>query len=105
MTPFDLIAFFGAGVFLTNAIPHAVSGLTGRRFPSPFAKPPGVGLSGPTTNVLWGGANAAIGYWLISHVSAFDPQNYQHVIAIALGAFLTALALSAYFRGVLRNQT
>jgi hypothetical protein len=39
------ISYFFGGAFLTNAIPHFVSGLMGQPFQSPFAKPPGEGLS------------------------------------------------------------
>ena len=60
----DLAYFFG-GAFLSNAVPHYVSGVMGRPFQSPFAKPPGKGLSSSTVNVLWGFANIAIGYWLV----------------------------------------
>ncbi len=49
---YTYIAYFFAGAFLVNAIPHFVSGVTGRPFPSPFASPPGKGLSSPVVNVL-----------------------------------------------------
>ncbi len=46
-----LLSYFFAGVFAANAIPHFVSGMTGRPFQSPFAKPPGKGLSSsPSTS-------------------------------------------------------
>jgi hypothetical protein len=57
-------SYFFGGVFLANAIPHLVSGMMGRAFQSPFAKPPGVGLSSSTVNVLWGAFNIAVGYLL-----------------------------------------
>ena len=59
----DLSYLFG-GAFLTNAIPHFVSGVMGRPFQSPFANPPGEGLSSSTINVLWGFFNLAVGYVL-----------------------------------------
>lgn len=55
------ILMFVAGTFLCNGIPHLVSGLRGDPFPSPFAKPPGKGNSGPVVNFLWGTANLLIG--------------------------------------------
>lgn len=61
--PHDLASFF-AGIALTNAVPHAVKGLTGERFPTPFAKPPGKGLSSPVVNTLWALVNLVIGYFL-----------------------------------------
>jgi hypothetical protein len=52
------VAYFFGGVFLANAVPHFVSGVMGKPFQSPFAKPPGEGLSSSTVNVLWGFANS-----------------------------------------------
>ena len=52
------IAYFFGGAFLVNAVPHFTSGVSGRRFPTPFASPPGKGQSSPTVNVLWDSANA-----------------------------------------------
>ena len=46
---------------LANAVPHLVSGVMGRPFQSPFAKPPGEGLSSSTVNVLWGFFNLVVG--------------------------------------------
>ena len=45
MVWFHYVSYFFAGALLTNAIPHFVSGVMGRPFQSPFAKPPGQGLS------------------------------------------------------------
>jgi hypothetical protein len=66
--------FFG-GAFLANAVPHFVSGTMGRPFQSPFAKPPGEGLSSSTVNVLWGAFNIVIGYLLVVHVGRFDLRS------------------------------
>jgi hypothetical protein len=40
---YHCVSYFFGGVFLANAIPHFVSGMMGRPFQSPFAKPPGMG--------------------------------------------------------------
>ena len=61
---FYLCAFF-AGLFLANAVPHFVHGISGDPFPTPFAKPPGKGLSSPTVNVLWALLNLILGYILL----------------------------------------
>jgi hypothetical protein len=50
---YDYIACFFAGAFLANAVPHFAHGVSGDRFPTPFASPPGRGLSSPTVNVVW----------------------------------------------------
>jgi hypothetical protein len=43
MAGMHYLSYFFGGVFLTNAVPHFVSGVMGRPFQSPFAKPPGQG--------------------------------------------------------------
>ena len=47
------VSYFFGGALLANAVPHFVSGMMGRPFQSPFAKPPGDGFSSSTVNVLW----------------------------------------------------
>ena len=64
MNWYDYIAAFFAGMFLANVVPHFVHGISGDRFPTPFAHPPGKGLSSPTVNVVWALFNLVIGYIL-----------------------------------------
>ena len=63
-----LVPYLFGGAFLANAVPHLVSGMMGRPFQSPFAKPPGQGFSSSTTNVLWGFFNVLVGYLLVLRV-------------------------------------
>ena len=92
----DVSYFFG-GAFLINAVPHLVSGVMGRPFQSPFAKPPGKGLSSSTLNVLWGSFNIAVGYLLIFRVGIFDPRHTSHVLVAGLGALLISLMHAHHF--------
>lgn len=92
----DVSYFFG-GMFLTNAVPHWVSGLMGRPFQSPFAKPPGEGLSSSTVNVLWGFFNLIVGYVLLLHVGDFDVHSSEHVSAAGAGALLLSLLTARMF--------
>ena len=71
---YDYIACFFAGMFLANFVPHFVHGISGDRFPSPFAQPPGKGLSSPTVNVVWALFNLVIGYILfrVGNISSGD---------------------------------
>lgn len=85
-----LIAFFG-GAFFSNAVPHFVSGVMGRPFQSPFAKPPGQGLSSSTINVLWGFFNLAAGYVLICRFESFDLRSTADAVALGLGVLLMGL--------------
>ena len=91
------IAYFLGGLFLANALPHWVSGLMGRPFQSPFASPPGQGLSSSTVNVLWGMFNLVVAYVLVVRVGHFDLRQTKHVVVLGLAALLTALLLAHGF--------
>ncbi len=90
-------SYFFGGAFLANAVPHTVSGVMGRPFQSPFAKPPGQGLSSSTVNVLWGFLNIVIGYLLVCRVGDFELRNTADVAAFGAGAFLISLLSSWQF--------
>ena len=92
----DLAYLFG-GAFLANAIPHLVNGISGSPFQSPFASPPGEGLSSSTVNVLWAAFNLVVAYGLIVRVGRFDLRRTRHVAAMGLGALLLALMLARHF--------
>lgn len=92
-----LASWFFGGAFLANAIPHLVSGLMGRPFQSPFAKPPGQGLSSSTVNAAWGFFNLAVGYGLVCRVGDFDLRSLPDAAALGLGALLLSLAMARHF--------
>jgi hypothetical protein len=91
------VSYFFGGVFLANAIPHFVSGLMGRPFQSPFAKPRGEGLSSSTVNVLWGAFNIVAGYLLIWQVGDFELRNLLHFFLAGAGALLLAVPMARRF--------
>lgn len=91
------LAYFFGGAFLVNAIPHFTSGVTGRPFPSPFASPPGKGMSSPVVNVLWGALNLAIAYVLVYRVGEFDLHQTVSVIVIGAGGLLMGIQLATWF--------
>ena len=99
------LARFFAGVFLANAIPHFVSGIQGRRFPTPFASPPGKGESSSVLNVIWGTANALVGYLLLFHVGVFSPHSLRQTPVAGVGGFLMALMLARAFGEVYGGTT
>jgi hypothetical protein len=94
---YHYLAYFFGGVFLANTIPHLVNGISGLPFQSPFASPPGKGLSSSTVNVLWGMLNLAVAYLLIVRVGRFDLRKTSHAAVLALGALLMALQLAHHF--------
>ena len=97
MSWLPLLSYFFSGVFLANAVPHVVSGVMGRPFQSPFAKPPGEGLSSSTVNVLWGFFNIIVGYILICRIGNFELRNTADVIAFGVGALLISLFSARHF--------
>lgn len=97
------VAYFFAGVFLANGVPHFVQGISGKKFPSPFSSPPGRGESPPLVNVLWGLANFFIGYTLIFEVGDFHFGMTRDVLMVGLGAFFISVILSVTF-GRARNS-
>ncbi|WGS20431.1 MULTISPECIES: hypothetical protein [unclassified Bradyrhizobium] len=93
----DLVAYFFGGGFLTNAIPHVVAGMMGEPFQTPFAKPPGEGLSTSTVNIVWGVFNLLIGYLLVCRVGEFGLRTTSHVAALGLGGLLIGVLLARRF--------
>jgi hypothetical protein len=91
------VAYFFGGAFLTNAIPHLGNGVSGHSFQSPFASPPGEGLSPAIVNVLWGFFNLAIGYLLVCRVGSFELRNTRHVLVLAAGVLLMSVMLARSF--------
>jgi hypothetical protein len=92
-----LVSYFFGGIFLANAVPHLVSGMMGRPFQSPFAKPPGQGFSSSTVNVLWGFFNVLVGYLLVVRVGSFDLRSTGDVLALGIGGLLISLQLARHF--------
>ncbi|WP_179514700.1 hypothetical protein [Sphingomonas lycopersici] len=93
----SFLSYGFGGAFLANAVPHAVSGMMGRPFQSPFAHPPGQGLSSSTVNVLWGFFNLFVGYVLVCRVGDFELKDTADVLALAVGAFAIALFSARHF--------
>ena len=91
------LSYFFGGMFLSNAVPHFVSGVMGRPFQSPFAKPPGQGLSSSTVNVLWGFFNLAVGYVLVCRVGNFNLRSTDQVVAFGLGVLVMSMVSARAF--------
>src|ERR1700722_4034744 len=93
---YNYIACFFAGAFLANFVPHFIHGVSGDPFPSPFANPPGKGLSSPTVNVLWACFNLLIGYILL-RVSKTSVQNKFSLLVLFLGILAMSVQSSIVF--------
>ncbi len=104
---YDYLAYFFGGAFLANTVPHLTNGISGRAFQSPFAKPPGKGLSSSTVNVLWGFFNLILAYLLILRVGSFSLHNVVHVAALGAGMLFISVSMSRHFgqfHGGLRKE-
>jgi len=91
------VAYFFGGAFLGNFIPHFVNGISGRKFPTPFSKPPGKGLSSPLVNVLWGVLNLVFAYLLIFQVGTFDIRQVIHAGLVGAGILFIGIQLALAF--------
>jgi hypothetical protein len=94
---YHYLSYFFGGAFLANALPHLGNGISGHAFQSPFASPPGIGLSSSIVNVLWGLFNLAIGYLLVCRVGNFDLRKTLHVLVLGLGILFMSLMLAQHF--------
>jgi hypothetical protein len=94
---YHYLSYFFGGAFLANSIPHIGNGISGRPFQSPFAKPPGQGLSSSTVNVLWGFLNLVVAYLLILQVGQFSLHNFGHVAVVGVGMLAISISMSRHF--------
>lgn len=93
---FHYIAAFFAGFFLANVVPHFIHGISGDSFPTPFANPPGKGLSSPTVNVLWACFNLLVGYVLL-RAGRVSHKNKLLLIMLFIGILVCSVMLSYAF--------
>lgn len=94
-TPWYLyVAYFLGGAFIANAIPHLLTGIAGRPFPTPFASPPFKGLSSPAVNLVWAIGNLALAYGLLLRLRPIDWYD-RPALAVALAGFVVMALVGA----------
>lgn len=91
------LSYFFGGAFLANSLPHLFNGISGSPFQTPFAKPPGQGLSSSTINVLWGMFNLAVAYALVCRVGSFNLLDTWHALALGAGMLLMSVMSARIF--------
>jgi len=99
----NYLVIFLAGALLCNSIPHLACGLRGEPFPTPFAKPKGIGDSPAFVNFLWGFFNLVVGMTLVSNrpvAVAFSAS----FVALIVGAMAMGIYLSLHFGKVRREK-
>lgn len=100
MHPLHLVSYVFGGLTLMNAVPHIAAAALGRKFPTPFAKPPGRGLSSARVNMVWGFANLVIAYLLLVQVGRFDLRDWAQAGALGLGLLVMGLFHAVHFGGL-----
>lgn len=93
---YHYIAAFFSGFFLANVVPHFIHGISGDPFPTPFANPPGKGLSSPTINVLWACFNLLVGYILLK-ASKASYKDKLLLLVLFIGILVCSVMLSYAF--------
>jgi hypothetical protein len=93
---YNFVSCFFAGAFLANTVPHFVHGISGDRFPTPFANPPGKGLSSSTVNVIWALFNLALGYVLFCEGQIVS-SNYLSILVFFAGIAAISIPMSVRF--------
>lgn len=91
------IAAFFAGAFLANTVPHFIHGISGDKFPTPFAKPPGKGLSSPSVNMVWALFNGAAGYALLI-IGKVNNADLLSLLVFFAGIASMSIMLSIHFQ-------
>lgn len=89
---------FWAGMFLANSVPHFIKGIAGDAFPTPFANPPGKGLSSPVVNVLWALFNLVVGY-LLFRSGKVSVDNNLSLITLFAGVTCISILMAKRFAG------
>ena len=94
------LSLFFAGAFFCNSIPHLAAGLQGAPFPTPFARPRGVGESSPLLNVYWGAANLATGIALLApsrDTLSLSMEGFGGWTALFCGGLVLGTYLALHF--------
>jgi hypothetical protein len=94
---YHYLSFFFGGLFLANAVPHYVAGVSGAPFQTPFASPPGEGLSSSSINVAWGLLNAFVAYLLLVRVGDFQLRSWSRFLPFAVGIVVMSMMLAHAF--------
>jgi hypothetical protein len=93
---YDYVSCFFAGMFLANAVPHFVQGVSGNRFPTPFAHPPGKALSSSTVNVVWALFNLVAGY-VLYRVGKVSSGEIPELVVFFAGIAVMSVMASVSF--------
>ena len=93
----ETLAYFFTGALIANSLPHLINGMSGHPHPTPFARPPGIGLSSPVTNALWALANL-FGAAALYHLGIDRAPGERIPMGVVSAGFaVTAVSLAWWF--------
>ncbi len=92
----NYILLLFAGALLCNGIPHLAAGLKGEQFPTPFARPRGVGESSPLVNFYWGSFNVLLGLQILSRHPVTVGAN-PRIASVVAGTLVLGTYLALHF--------
>jgi hypothetical protein len=93
---YNYLAGFLSGGFLANFVPHFVNGISGNRFPTPFSKPHGIGLSSPTLNVIWALINLLLSF-LFYKLAGISMEKHLSLVIFFSGIATLSIFSSKQF--------
>lgn len=96
MEVYKFVFCFVSGMFVANTVPHFVHGISGNRFPTPFARPHGKGLSSPVLNILWSLFNMAIAY-VFFRIGGVSTSDTLSLLLFFTGIAASGIILSLHF--------
>jgi hypothetical protein len=94
MSWYAYLAYFFAGGFLVNGIPHFIHGISGKKFRTPLSKPITTRTSSPVLNVIWGVINFLIAFALVFGVGKFQFGISLATLMLILGGIIMSVVLS-----------
>ncbi|MCX6502357.1 MAG: hypothetical protein NT132_08145 [Microbacterium sp.] len=97
MTVLSVFSRALGGALLVNAVPHGVSGVQGRPFPTPFADPPGEGMSPPLVNVAWSAINVSLGLLVLRD----GVRSRAEAVGALVGGVAMAFGVAYHFGSVM----
>ena len=103
MSWYAFLAYFFAGGFIANGVPHFINGISGKKFRTPFSKPMTTGESSPVLNVIWGVVNFLIGFALVFSIGHFQFGFTLATVMLILGFVIMSVVLALILERMRKN--
>lgn len=88
---------FIAGLFAANGVPHFISGITGKKFQTPF------GNTSPVVNVIWGWVNFVVALVLVHYAHPWA-HIYRATACFSVAVLVMALVLTYAWKNQVKSK-